>query len=121
MSGWEDEDIQDWFISTAFPAEEDCLIVLDRLGKSRGGLRITDIEELVNLRRARIDSMLKILEIEGAVYKDGSRWRRSAQRWSYPADRVKEVTADRRSEQAAMRDYVSTTSCPKEMRSRAWS
>jgi ATP-dependent DNA helicase RecQ len=111
MSGWEDKDIQDWFISTAFPAEEDCLIVLNRLGKSREGLRISDIEELVNLRRARIDSMLKILEIEGAVYKDGSHWRRSAQRWSYPVERVREVTADRRSEQAAMGDYVSTKSC----------
>jgi len=69
------------------------------------------LEELVNLRRTRIESMMKILEIEGAVYKEESYWRRSAQRWEYPVERVREVTADRKAEQAAMRDYLSTGSC----------
>jgi ATP-dependent DNA helicase RecQ len=111
LSGWEDTDIQDWFISTAFPNEDDCALVLDRLRDSQDGLRLADIEALVNLRRSRLDSMLKILEVEGAVYKEGSRWRRSAERWAYPTRRIEEVTAARRAEQAAMREYVSTDAC----------
>ena len=111
LSGWEDEEIQDWFISTAFPDEENCSIVLERLRASEGGLRLGDIEALVNMRRSRIESMLKILEVEGAVYREGSTWRRSAQRWEYPATRIEDVTAGRKAEQAAMSDYVTTDSC----------
>ena len=111
LSGWEDEDIQDWFISTAFPDEDDCSIVLERLLGSDEGLSLRDIEAFVNLRRSRIESMLKILEVEGAVYREGSRWRRSAQRWEYPTARIEEVTAGRKAEQAAMREYVTTDSC----------
>jgi ATP-dependent DNA helicase RecQ len=111
MSGWEDKDIQDWFITTAFPSEDDCALVLSGLGQSVDGLRMTDIEALVNLRRSRLESMLKILEVEGAVYREGSRWRRSAQRWEYPRGRIDEVTSARRREQEAMQEYVSTKSC----------
>jgi ATP-dependent DNA helicase RecQ len=108
LSGWEDEDIQDWFISTAFPDEEDCSIVLERLRASEDGLRLRDIEAMVNLRRSRIESMLKILEVEGAVYREESRWRRSAQRWEYPAARIEAVTAGRKTS----RRQCATTSPP---------
>ena len=108
MSGWEDEEIQTYFINMAFPNSDDCSLVLTGLGESSEGLRLQDIDELVNLRRTRLTSMLKILEVEGAVYREGSRWRRSARPWVYPADRV---TAARQAEQAAMHEYVSTQSC----------
>ena len=111
MSGWEDEEIQTYFINMAFPNADDCSLVLTGLGESSEGLGLKDMEELVNLRRTRLTSMLKILEVEGAVYRDGSRWRRSARPWVYPADRIAEVTAARQAEQAAMREYVSTQNC----------
>lgn len=115
MSGWEDTEIQDWFISTAFPSEQDCELVLDHLRTSAEGMRLRDIEEIVNLRRSRIEAMLKILEVEGAVYRDESRWRRSARPWSYPRDRVESVTGHRRLEQTAMQDYTTTSSCLMEL------
>ena len=111
MSGWEDVDIQDYFINTAFPSEHDCNLILTHLLSAGDGLKLREIEEIVNLRRSRITAMLKILEVEGAVYKDGSRWRRSAQPWSYPDERVTAVTAERRAEQAAMQQYISTSAC----------
>ncbi|MEE8375594.1 MAG: ATP-dependent DNA helicase RecG, partial [Acidimicrobiia bacterium] len=111
MSGWEDVDIQDYFINTAFPSEHDCNLILTHLRSAGDGLRLREIEEIVNLRKSRITAMLKILEVEGAVYRDGSRWRRSAQPWTYPAERVTAVTAERRAEQAAMQQYISTDAC----------
>ena len=111
LSGWEDVDIQNYFIDTAFPSEEDCAVVLDALRSSTDGLTVADVEGVVNLRRSRIVSMLKILEVAGAVYREGSRWRRSAQPWSYPRERIEAVTEARRAEQAAMRRYVSTDAC----------
>ncbi len=111
MSGWEDVDIQDYFINTAFPSEHDCKLILTHLRSAGDGLRLREIEEIVNLRQSRITAMLKILEVEGAVYRDGSRWRRSAQPWTYPNERVAAVTAERRAEQTAMQQYISTDAC----------
>jgi ATP-dependent DNA helicase RecQ len=55
--------------------------------------------------------MLKVLEVEGAVYRDGSVWHRSAQRWVYPEQRVAAVTAQRKAEQATMQRYLDTDEC----------
>ncbi len=110
MSGWEDEEIQDYFISTAFPSEPDTELVLDRL-RQTGGMTLREIQEVVNLRQSRITSMLKILEVEGAIYREGSRWFRSAERWTYPRARIEAVTESRRAEQQAMKAYVSTDEC----------
>ena len=55
--------------------------------------------------------MLKILEVEGAVYREGSQWFRSARPWSYPTERIEAVSTARRTEQAAMAEYVATDQC----------
>ena len=110
MSGHEDTDIQDWFINTAFPPEHATTDALDALGSS-GGMRVADLEEVVNLRRGRLDAMLKTLEVEDAVYREGSRWFRSARPWSYPTERLEAVNTARRAEQAAMATYVETDQC----------
>ena len=110
MSGAEDRDIQDWFISTAFPEEEDVNVALTAMSAD-GGMTKRSLQEAVNIRWSRLEAMLKILEVEGAVYRDGSKWFRSAQRWSYPTERVAAVTASRRMEQAAMAEFVTTEQC----------
>ena len=110
MSGHEDRDIQDWFIKTAFPPEQATTATLDALGRA-SGLRLTDLEEIVNLRRSRLEGMLKILEVEGAVYRDGSQWFRSARPWRYPTERIEAVNASRRIEQQAMAQYLATDGC----------
>jgi ATP-dependent DNA helicase RecQ len=47
--------------------------------------------------------MLKVLDVEGAVQRDGSRWlARAGSDWSYDAERYERITALRRREQAAM-------------------
>ncbi|CAN5826500.1 RecQ family ATP-dependent DNA helicase [soil metagenome] len=110
LTGWEDRDIHDWFIETAFPSETDTARVLAGLEEERG-LRLRELEEVVNVRRGRLESMLKILEVEGAVYREGSTWFRSAQAWAYPSERLEAVTAHRRAEQDAMAAYITTDGC----------
>ena len=110
LSGSEDTDIQDWFISTAFPPQDAAAAVVEALGRA-GGSSLIDLEQVANLRRGRLESMLKILEVEGAVYREGRRWFRSARPWTYPAERIESVTAARRLEQAAMAEYVATDRC----------
>jgi ATP-dependent DNA helicase RecQ len=114
LTGGEDRDIQDWFINKAFPTRDETSAVLDTLRNGDGVPRY-ELERTVNVRRKRIESMLKVLEVEGAVYRDGSKWFRSATPWEYPAERIAGVTAHRRSEQAAMEVYATTDACLMEL------
>ena len=58
-------------------------------------VKIGEIEEAVNARRSRIEAMLKVLEVEGAVERADGGWRRTLQPWTYDAERVESVTAQR--------------------------
>jgi ATP-dependent DNA helicase RecQ len=110
LAGAEDAEIQDYFIRTAFPAPDDVDAVLTALAQSDGLTRL-QLEGVVNLPRGRIEGMLKVLEVEGALYREGRRWYRSAQRWEYPHERLAAVTRQRRREQQAMAEYTATDEC----------
>ena len=111
LRGHEDEDIQDYFIRTAFPSREHAEAVVGLLDDAAEPLPVTRIQAAVNVRYSRLVGMLKILEVEGAVEKEGSGYRRTLRPWTYPEDRVEQVTALRRAEQQAMRNYAGTTDC----------
>ena len=75
MSGAEDTDIQDYFIDSAFPSERLTEAVIGSLREAPK--KLTELEREVNLGRGRLTGLLKILEVEGAITRDGSTWRRS--------------------------------------------
>jgi ATP-dependent DNA helicase RecQ len=110
LSGEEDVRIQDWFIETAFPTAEVTETILEGLAASEG-LKSGDLLGLVNMQPSRLDGTLKILEVEQAVYRKDGLWFRSANRWEYPIERIEAVTAQRRREQQAMAEYVTTGDC----------
>ena len=112
LRGSEDRDIQDWFIETAFPAEEQAQAVLRLLEGSESPMKVAQIEAVVNLKRGRLENLLKQLEVDGAVrYLARQGWERTLQPWSYPTARVEQVTEARRIEQAQMRAYASGGAC----------
>jgi len=111
LLGREDAEIQDYFIRTAFPPKDQATQVVGLLEERAGPVSPAELEGHVNARRSRMESMLKVLEVEGAVERVSGGWRRTSQPWAYDSDRVERVTALRRVEQAAMNDYAATTGC----------
>jgi ATP-dependent DNA helicase RecQ len=111
LCGTEDVDIQDYFIRTAFPPQEQAEHVVQLLADRAEPVSTGEIEREVNARRSRIEAMLKVLEVEGAVERADGGWRRTLQPWRYDSERTETVTALRRAEQAAMREYATTTEC----------
>ena len=109
MAGAEDTDIQDYFIDSAFPSEQLTDAVIGSVRQAPK--KLAELEREVNLGRGRLTGLLKILEVEGAIEKDGSTWRRSDRPWSYPRERVTAVTEERRREQEAMSRYTETDGC----------
>jgi ATP-dependent DNA helicase RecQ len=111
LAGREDVEVQDWLIRTAFPPRAQAERVVDLLEKAARPMALTDIEAMVNVRRTRLELMLKVLEVEGAVERASRGWLRTLRPWAYDDERVERVTGARRSEQAAMRRYALTVGC----------
>jgi ATP-dependent DNA helicase RecQ len=111
LSGREDRAIQDWFIETAFPSDEEVTTILDTIAAAEEGVKPTALERNVNLSRGRIAATLKVLEVEGALERRSGSWFRTDEPWEYPHARLAAVTAARREEQAAMRDYIHGPGC----------
>jgi ATP-dependent DNA helicase RecQ len=113
LRGGEDRRIQDFFIEQAFPAREHVAAVLDDLGVAGDTGRTTrELMAVVNLGMGRIEAMLKILDVEGAVARAGTRWTLvPGADWSYDAERYAQVTALRRAEQRAMAAFGTDGRC----------
>ena len=65
--GKEDEAIWQYFASVAFPPEEQVRQTLDVLAQAGRPLSLPALEPLVDLRRTRLETMLKVLDVDGAV------------------------------------------------------
>jgi ATP-dependent DNA helicase RecQ len=113
LRGGEDRRIQDFFIEQAFPAHEHVKAVLDDLNVAGDSGRTTrELMAVVNLGMGRIEAMLKILDVEGAVERTGTRWKLvPGADWTYDAERYAHVTALRRAEQEAMAAFGTDGRC----------
>ncbi|MCX3290810.1 RecQ family ATP-dependent DNA helicase [Streptomyces sp. NEAU-H22] len=111
LPGREDEAIWKYFASLAFPSEELVRRTLDILGHADKPLSLPALEPLVELRRSRLETMLKVLDVDGAVKRVKGGWIATAQPWTYDAERYAWVARQREAEQQAMRAYASTTDC----------
>jgi ATP-dependent DNA helicase RecQ len=109
LPGREDEAIWAYFASLGFPSEEQVRTVLAAL--EGVVLSTAALEPRVELRRTRLETMLKVLDVDGAVRRVKGGWTATGQPWAYDADRYARVAADRAAEQQAMRDYVTTPGC----------
>ena len=78
MSGREDEDIHQFFRSTAFPDETLVNNILKALEGS-DGLTVKELQTEVNLTQGQIDLVLKFLSVESPapVIRQNSRWFRT--------------------------------------------
>ena len=113
LRGAEDRRIQDFFIEQAFPRRELVDRVLEHLDEvGAEGASTPELTAMVNLGQGRIDAMLKVLDVEGAVSRDGSRWvREPGSDWAYDAERYEHITALRRREQATMASFGADGRC----------
>lgn len=111
LGGSEDKEIQDYFIERAFPPPDLATRVVAILQDREEPMPPTELLAKVNLRWGQMKQLLKVLEVEGAVEREGSRWERTLRPWVYDRDRLEAVTELRRGEQRQMQDYISTDQC----------
>jgi ATP-dependent DNA helicase RecQ len=107
----EDRDIWAYFASLAFPREELVRQTLEVLADDGRPMSTALLETRVELNRTRLETMLKVLDVDGAVRRVHGGWTATGEPWVYDADRYARVTAAREREQQAMLDYLTTDGC----------
>jgi ATP-dependent DNA helicase RecQ len=111
LPGREDRDIWAYFASLAFPPEGQVRATIEALQEAGRPLSTAAIETRVDLSRGRLESMLKVLDVDGAVSRTAGGWAATGQPWSYDAERYERVATERVREQQAMLAYQATDGC----------
>ncbi|HWL45586.1 MAG TPA: DEAD/DEAH box helicase [Ilumatobacter sp.] len=112
LRGLEDEQIQDYFIDSAFAAEELVADVVRAFDSYDGPASLVRIQFDVNVKIGVLELIVKQLDVDGVLERvGGTSYQRTLAPFSYPHARVGEVTAARRAEQESMVAYLHTTGC----------
>jgi ATP-dependent DNA helicase RecQ len=111
LPGHEDQAIWKYFASLAFPPEQQVRQTLDALANAGKPLSTAALETRVDLRRSRLETMLKVLDVDGAVRRVKGGWEATGRPWTYEGERYARVAAAREIEQQAMLDYQSSSEC----------
>lgn len=118
LSGREDDEIQDYFIRTAFPPVKILEDVVRELSKSNG-MTVEELSGELNYPYTTLEKALKLLEVDGAVEREGSKYLRTANRWKPEIARAERVTKHRLDELAEIKSYVEHAGCLMEFLSHA--
>jgi ATP-dependent DNA helicase RecQ len=113
LSGIEDDEIQDFFIETAFPTQQAMLEILDALEKHES-LSFEEILSRVNVARRVVEKALKLLEVDGAVgatYNGKVLYFRTPNPWQPDTQRIERILSLRRAEHSQMQSYMEHKGC----------
>ena len=111
LPGREDRDIWSYFASLAFPPEHVVRTTLAALARAGRPVSAGALETQVDLSRGRLEMMLKVLDVDGAVQRVSGGWQATGRDWAYDAERYERVAAERSREQQAMLGYLATERC----------
>jgi ATP-dependent DNA helicase RecQ len=112
MAGHEDEDIHQYFRSSAFPDESRVNNILAAL-EGGDGLTVKDLQAEVNLTHSQIEQVLKYLSVENPapVIRQGWKWSRTPVSYRLDHDRIRRLTQKRELEWEEVLGYVDTKEC----------
>lgn len=112
LSGKEDEDIHEYFRSSAFPPEARVKDILNKI-EQEDGLSVPKLLQHLNYKKGQIEQVLKYLSVEepSPIYKFGTQWKRTAVNYQMDTEKVERLTNQRWEEWNEVKNYVETKSC----------
>ncbi len=106
-----DEDIWRYFATASIPREDDANAVLAELVQSGGSMSVPALEVATGIRRGRLELLVKVLAVEGAVERTIEGWAATGDPWTYDRVRYAALLAARENEAALMRSYARSVRC----------
>ena len=119
LPGPEDKDIWRYFASASMPRQEQADAVLRALAQAPSPLSTPVLESIVDIRRTRLELLLKVLDVDGAVTRVSGGWTSTGNPWTYDAERYTRVAEAREREQQLMVDYEQRSGCRMEFLQRS--
>ncbi|MDQ1504664.1 MAG: ATP-dependent helicase RecQ [Actinomycetota bacterium] len=112
LPGPEDRRIWAWFASVGLPPEPLVRRVLAAVsGDPASPTSLVALESAVDLRRARLETLLKILDVDGVVERVAGGYVATGEAWEHDSDRIARIEAARAAEADAMLAYEVTPEC----------
>ncbi|MPQ99967.1 DEAD/DEAH box helicase [Modestobacter sp. I12A-02628] len=105
LPGPEDMAIWQWFATSSMPREDHAAAVLTAMADGRAW-SVARLETVADVRRSRLELLLKVLAVDGAVERVQGGWRSTGVPWVYDADRYARVARTREAEQRSMLAYA---------------
>jgi ATP-dependent DNA helicase RecQ len=109
LPGPSDERIWEHFATASIPDPDHARSVLDVL--ATGPASLPSIESATGIRRGRLEALLRILAVDGAVTKDGSAWAATGIDYVHDHAKWEALRSARRAEADVMRDYARGRGC----------
>lgn len=106
LPGPQDGAIWEWFAQAAMTRKEQAQDVLDALARADGPMSVPALEAVADIRRTRLELLLKVLAVDGAVVRVRGGWEVTGQPWVYEEARYQRVRRARSDEHTQMREYL---------------
>lgn len=110
LCGNEDDEISNYFINSAFPTEDEMVQVVNTV-KNYEGVSKAKVLSCVNMKSGRLEKCLKYLEVDGAIYKEKSKYYPTINQWKPDMEYSKQISDIRRYELNRMNNYIDSNSC----------
>ncbi|HEY6794619.1 MAG TPA: DEAD/DEAH box helicase [Kineosporiaceae bacterium] len=111
LPGPEDQDIWRYFATSSMPRPDQAEAVIGALQAASGPLSTAVLETVTDVRRTRLELLLKVLDVDGAVQRVRGGWTATGRPWRYDVERYTRVAAAREAEATAMLAYLRTPGC----------
>jgi len=112
LSGREDEEIQAFFIESAFPTQVQVAEVLHLL-EQHDGLSAPRILDHLNMKKGHVDKVLRYLSIQNPapIFKEETKWFRTAIAFKMDIKKIAFLTNQRKREFTQVQAYVHSKQC----------
>ncbi|NEE02841.1 RecQ family ATP-dependent DNA helicase [Phytoactinopolyspora halotolerans] len=107
----EDIDIWHYFATVSMPKPDQAEAVIAALSQAGQPMSTAALETVADVRRTRLELLLKVLDVEGAVRRVRGGWEATGQPWVYDAERYARVAQTRTAEADLMRAYQRGEQC----------
>ncbi len=114
-----DERLWQYFATSSIPDPAAIDLVLGVLGDRGEAMTVPALESITGVRRGRLESLLKIVGVEGAVERVAAGWRATGVPYVYDEAKWRAIRAARTSEADLMRSYAGGLGCLMEFLQRA--
>jgi ATP-dependent DNA helicase RecQ len=106
-----DDRVWAYFADASTPDPALAAAVLSELAQAAQPLSLPKLEDATGSRRGRLEALLKILAVDGAVRRVGTGWQATGEPWVFDAERYAALAAARAAEASIMRSYAAGSGC----------